>query len=202
MFDYIEGKLEIKTPARAVVDVQGVGYDIVIPCSAYQKLPALSSKVRLFVHFHVNENAQQLFGFADRAERELFRVLIGVNGIGPKTALAVLSGMGGEAFKKAVISGDLDALQSISGVGRKTAERLIVELREKLVLRQRSEDVPAGSGESTETGLLEDSLTALQQLGYRRAEAGDAVRKVFQDFGKRGQKLVLTELVRESLKRL
>jgi Holliday junction DNA helicase RuvA len=130
---FLEGRLTNALPTQAVVDVNGVGYEVLIPLSSYDKLPTPGQPVRILTHLHVREDAQILYGFMTAMERDLFRLLVNnVSGIGPKLALAVLSGMSVTHFKAAVVNSDVAALSRISGVGKKTAERIVLELKDKV----------------------------------------------------------------------
>ena len=133
MITFLHGRLVESLPTQAVVDVQGVGYEVLIPLSSFDKLPPPGQEVRLLTHLAVREDAHVLYGFMSGAERDLFRLLIHtVSGIGPKIALNILSGMNVAALRAAVGRGDVKALSQISGVGRKTAERIVVELKDKI----------------------------------------------------------------------
>src|SRR5215475_11130423 len=132
MITFLHGKLIEALPTQVTVEVHGVGYEVLIPLSSYDKLPQPGHEIKLLTHLSVREDAHVLYGFMSAAERELFRLLINtVSGIGPKIALNVLSGMNPTAFRGAVANGDVRALSQISGVGKKTAERIVVELRDK-----------------------------------------------------------------------
>jgi holliday junction DNA helicase RuvA len=197
MYQYLNGQLAEKSPAKIVLDVNGVGYEIRIPVSTYSKLPALGEKVKLLIHFHVREDLQVLYGFFTEEEREMFRLLISVSGIGPKIAMTVLSGVSLRDLKQAIIQGALPALTSVSGIGKKIAERMVVELREKVVL----EDAPSAevSSEFKEAGpVVEDSLQALVELGYKKPSAKAALEKALKDF--KGEKPSAADLIRKSLK--
>src|SRR3954470_7977025 len=133
MIAFLEGKLVTSLPTQAAIDVNGVGYEVFIPLSSYDKLPPPGQPVRILTHLHVREDAQILYGFMSLAERDLFRLLVNhVTGIGPKLALAVLSGMSVNRFKAAVVNADITSLSKISGLGKKTAERIVLELKDKL----------------------------------------------------------------------
>ncbi|HEY2140224.1 MAG TPA: Holliday junction branch migration protein RuvA [Chthoniobacterales bacterium] len=133
MITFLQGKLVSALPTQAIVDVAGVGYEIFIPLSSYDKLPAAGQAVQVLTHLHVREDAHILYGFMTAAERDLFRLLVNnVSGIGPKLALAVLSGMSVSNFKSAVVNADIASLSKISGLGKKTAERIVLELKDKL----------------------------------------------------------------------
>jgi len=195
MYHYLQGKLVEKSPMLAVLDVNGVGYDVHIPLSTYSGLPSLGSEVKLLTHFIVREDAQLLHGFLTEDERELFRLLISVSGIGPRVATTALSGLPIQDLKEAIATGAIPVLTAISGIGKKTAERLIVELKEKMVLEQRTLKSPPVSAAGR---IVEDSLQALVSLGYRKPDAKAAVEKAVKD--KEGQSLSVEELIRASLK--
>ena len=161
----------------AVVDVHGVGYRLLMPSSVIASLPAVGKPVRAHTHLHVREDAMTLYGFSTIEQRDLFAVLLGVGGIGPKGALAVLSVYSPDAFRKALVTEDLDALTLIPGVGKKTAARMILELREKLALPE-LEVVPGGNGKRA---VLVEVKGALLNLGYTPAEARSAMESLPQD---------------------
>jgi Holliday junction DNA helicase RuvA len=189
VYSYLSGVLAEKSPTSVTIDVNGIGFQLMIPVSTYQKLPEAASKVKLFTQHIVREDAEFLFGFSSEEERSLFKLLMSVSGIGPKLAITILSGLNAQELKRAIVDGSVPALTAISGVGRKTAERLIVELREKIVVEGRAENV-----------LVQDSLKALISLGYSKQNAKTAIQKVMEQHG---NKKLSTELViRESLKQI
>ena len=193
MIAYLEGILAEKKPTSAIVDVNGVGYFVFVPFSTYQRLPDVNQKVKLLTHTHVREDAFTLFGFVTLQEKELFELLLGVNGIGPKSALGILSSIATEDFYRCILDEDLTLLTKISGIGKKTAQRLIVELKEKL---QKSEVLVGKPMPSAKTAdAIEQALAALMSLGYDRMEAREAVQKV--NPGKK--KLSVEELVKQAL---
>lgn len=195
MFDYLSGKLIEKSPTRIVVDVQGVGYTVSIPLSSFHILPEVESKIQILTHLHVKEDGWQLYGFLTREERNLFRLMLSVSGIGPKTALTVLSGIGVDDLKRALIGGDVEVLTAISGIGRKTAERMVVELREKVVLEEKHIPVTGSKGQDA---FFTDSVAALVSLGYKRQSAQEAVKRVLSKSSKSISDV--EELIKESLK--
>src|SRR5882762_5478467 len=133
MITFLDGKLVNALPTQAIIDVGGVGYEVFIPLSSYDKLPAAGQPIRILTHLAVREDAHVLYGFMTSVERDLFRLLVNnVSGIGPKLALAVLSGMSVNNFKAAVVNSDITAISKISGLGKKTAERIILELKDKV----------------------------------------------------------------------
>lgn len=178
MISFVEGVLAEALPTQVVVDVQGVGYQLLIPLSSYEALPPPGGKVRLLTHLHVREDAMVLYGFGSAEERDLFRLLIQhVTGIGPRMALAVLSGMAVGQFKAAVVSGDTAAISKISGVGKKTAERVVLELKDKVGVAAAWEAATT-TPQDAAAAHLDDAVLALMSLGYRQVEAQRAVRAV------------------------
>jgi Holliday junction DNA helicase RuvA len=176
----IAGRLLEKHPSRALVDVNGVGYDVQIPLSTFYNLGEPGSDVALRVHTHVREDALALFGFATPLEQQLFERLIGVNGVGPKLALAVLSGIEPPDLVGAIRAQDVARLTRIPGIGRKTAERISLELRDKLPASIAADAAsPAAAGD----GLRDDLISALLNLGYQQAAAEKAVATVMKDGG-------------------
>ena len=154
MITFLQGALSESLPTQIVVDVGGVGYQVIIPLSSYDRLPTVGAPVKVLTHLQVREDAHILYGFMSLPERDLFRLLVNnVSGIGPKMALAVLSGMSVANFKNAVVGNDISALSKISGVGKKTAERMVLELRDKLGVaatweagEQHARAIPRGCG--------------------------------------------------------
>ncbi len=181
MIGRIHGIIIEKQPPQLLIDVQGVGYEIASPMSTFYQLPNLGEATTLHTHMVVREDAQLLYGFASLTERGLFRTLIKINGVGPKLALTILSGMNASEFIVCVQDSDAAALVRLPGVGKKTAERLIVELRDKL----KDQDVDAaGSGGvgsvavAASNSPMADAVSALVALGYKAAEASKMVRAV------------------------
>ena len=193
MFEHLRGILEHRSPARAVVDVGGVGYDVSIPLSTFEKLPATGNRVQLFVTLVVRDDSHRLFGFATRDERDFFTGLQSVSGIGPSVALAIVSSISWTAFRAAVLAGDSAALRKVRGIGKRLSERLVVELRDKL------EPVPGGGAAEAPTGPYRDAQLALEQLGFARDAAAAALAEV-----RREQSALddAGEMVRAALKRL
>lgn len=181
MFAYLKGLVDYKDPTLVVLDVNGVGYQINIPLSTYEVLPLKSKLVKLLIYYHVREDTQSLFGFATKEEKDLFLMLINISGIGPKMALTILSGATPAQFKNRIISGDLKALTLISGIGMKTAKRIIVELREKFV--GMDEELPEEITGGAVSKIGDEALRALLALGYRRGESLDAVKKAYKELG-------------------
>ena len=177
MITFLHGKLVDALPTQVTVEVQGVGYEVLIPLSSFDKLPTPGHEVKLLTHLAIREDAHVLYGFMSAQERELFRLLINtVSGIGPKIALNVLSGMNVTAFRGAVANGDVKALSQISGVGKKTAERIVVELKDKVGATGAWEASSAQHALSPEDQKLNDAVLALIALGFKQLEAHDAGR--------------------------
>ncbi|MEX2554320.1 MAG: Holliday junction branch migration protein RuvA [Actinomycetota bacterium] len=176
MIGSVAGTLIETYPDGALVDVNGVGYRLLAPASVLARLPGAGEKVRLHTHLHVREDALTLFGFTTAEERDVFEVLIGVNGIGPKGGLAVLSVYTPDALRRAILGEDLDALTLIPGVGKKTASRMILELKEKLGAGDADLAPVAGSPAVREA--LGEVRAALLQLGYTTTEAREAIERV------------------------
>jgi holliday junction DNA helicase RuvA len=176
MITFLEGIIEEKQPTHLVLNVGGVGYEVVISLNSYDRLPATGEKARILVHDHIREDAHILFGFMTEDERRVFTLLLSVSGIGPKTALSVLSGMSVREVKVAIKDSDIKRLSSISGIGKKTAERMVVELRDKFTS---GEILAASSGAAMDESdvRLRDAVLALVSLGYKRGEAQDMVLK-------------------------
>ena len=178
MITYLRGKLSETLPTQVTVDVNGVGYEVLIPLSSYDKLPSPGQDIKILTHLAVREDAHTLYGFMTSGERDLFRLLINtVSGIGPRIALNVLSGISVAAFRGAVATGDVKALSQISGVGKKTAERMVVELKDKIGAAGAWEASSAERSLSPEDQKVNDAVLALMALGFKQIEAHDAVRK-------------------------
>jgi Holliday junction DNA helicase RuvA len=199
MITFLHGTLVDALPTQVTVDVQGIGYEVLIPLSSFDKLPKPGSEVKLLTHLVVREDAHVLYGFASVAERELFRMLINnVSGIGPKTALNVLSGMNPMAFRGAVANGDVKSLSQISGVGKKTAERIVVELKDKIGAVGAWEASSAQRTLSEGDQKINDAVLALMALGFKQVEAQEAVRGAVAVLG---AKVSVEDLVRAALKK-
>ncbi len=199
MIAFLDGKLISSLPTQAIVDVSGVGYEVFIPLSSYDKLPAAGQSVRILTHLHVREDAHVLYGFMSAAERDLFRLLVNhVSGIGPKLALAVLSGMSVSNFKSAVVNSDVTALAKISGLGKKTAERIVFELKDKLGVAAAWEAASAAHAPSPEEEEANEAVLALIALGYKQIDAHKNVREMQQ----KGEAKSAQDLVKLALKRM
>jgi holliday junction DNA helicase RuvA len=183
MIDYIRGTLSEKEPGYVTLEANGVGYEIVIPLSTFERLPGKGSEVKLHTHHHVREDTQKLFGFLTRQERELFRQLISVSSIGPKTAMGILSKMSVEELVRFVTLGESSRLTKVPGIGAKTAERLILELRGKLKVTgsdgaSKAEAVFAPAPAAP--GAREEAFEALISLGYNDKQVSRAIERVGQ----------------------
>ena len=203
MIGRLEGVLCEKAPARLMVDVGGVGYEVWIPLSTFTELPDEGKVVSLRIHTHVREDAIQLFGFASARERSVFELLIRTSGIGPKLAIGVLSGIAPERLLEAVRAGDIATLRGVPGVGQKTAERIVVELRERAAELLRTEELgaaPPARGARLPGGMAaEHALSALLNLGYARPQAQRVVEEASAEVGEAAP---LEVLVRAALRRL
>ena len=178
MIAHLRGTLLQKHPNQVIVDVQGVGYEVAIPVSAYSSLPDPGAEVRLHIHMHVREDALLLFGFITPADKMLFEKLISVSGIGPKLAITALGGLTAPELASAIRSGSLEQLVRLPGVGKKTAERMVVELRDKLEMIGLPAQAAATAGAASQFNPVEeDVISALANFGVARAAAGDAVNK-------------------------
>lgn len=193
MIASLTGTLRYKSPSFLIIDVQGVGYEVSVPLSCYTLLPDPDSMVTLFIHTHLTGEALQLYGFLTREERELFRLLLSVSGIGPKLALTLLSGMSARELVDAVGAEDLERLCAIPGIGKKTAARVTLELKEKIALVAFSDGERQGADR-----VMGDLVSALVNLGYAPHSARETARIVCRRDGDRP----LEDLIRESLKLL
>ena len=200
MITFLDGKLTSALPTQAIVNVGGVGYEVFIPLSSYDKLPAAGQPVQILTHLHVREDAHILYGFMTSAERDLFRLLVNnVSGIGPKLALAVLSGMSVSHFKSAVVNADIASLSKISGLGKKTAERIVLELKDKLGVVAAWEAASAEHAPTPEQSQANEAVLALIALGYKQIDAHKTVREL-QERG--GELKTAEELVKMALKKM
>lgn len=199
MITFLHGKLVEALPTLAIVDVGGVGYEVLIPLSSFDKLPKPGSPVELLTHLSIREDAHVLYGFSTAAERDLFRMLIhNVSGIGPKIGLSILSGMNVAAFRAAVAASDVKALSQINGVGRKTAERIVVELKDKVGPVLGSGTAVAGRVIGSADQKTQDAVAALTALGLKLAEAQESVRAAQAMLGERAS---VEDLVKACFKR-
>ena len=201
MISYIRGELVALEEDKVIVDVGGVGYGIFMSGQAMGQLPPVGSKVKIHTYLNVKEDAMQLYGFLNRDALSVFKLLIGVSGIGPKAGLNILSCLSPEELRFAVLAGDVKTISSAPGIGKKTAEKLILELKDKMSIEDVLEQAAHGSEQSkeieaTDTGMQAEAVQALTALGYGSAESLRAVKKVSVDCAS------VEDLLREALKNL
>lgn len=177
MISHLRGTLLERHPNQVIVDVQGVGYEVAIPVSAYSSLPEPGGAVALHIHMHVREDTLALFGFLTKEDKALFEKLIGVSGIGPKLAITALSGLTSEDLRTAIRNGAVEQLVRIPGVGKKTAERMVLELRDKMGPASAASAVAGGDAKSPFGSIEEDVISALMNFGASRPAAEAAVTK-------------------------
>ncbi len=195
MIYYIQGRLVFKSPARLVVENGGIGYTLNVSLETAQSMGEEGDNVRLFTVQQIREEEISLFGFATEREREAFLMLLAVPGIGPKVALRILSGMNTEELYRAILAEDLSLFTSVPGVGKKTGERLIVELKQKVEKLPVSAEKP----EEGEREVFASAVEALTVLGYRRREAAVAVSRIMKESG--GKRMKIEEIIKEALKK-
>ena len=195
MITFLEGTLVEKEPMRVVLNVGGVGYEVHIPLSSYDRLPPPDAPCRILTHDHVREDVHALYGFMTEAERKLFLLLISVSGIGPKSAMNALSGLSVRDFIAAIAGNDTKRLSGISGIGKKTAERIVVELKDKITAGDAMEAMASGPDATADDIKLRDATLALVSLGYKQAEAQAAIRKVAE----KGAVDTVEDMVRKAL---
>jgi len=207
MIAYLSGTLLSKQATSAIVDVGGVGYEVAIPLSTFYELGDAGSPVQLRIYTHVREDAIQLFGFKTARERELFLQLISVNGVGPGLAIKLLSGMNADEMIASIRTNNLVRLVAIPGVGRKTAERLVVDLRDKIAAlsspdleEEFAAKAAAAGGPITEDSIRNDAMSALANLGYQRVAAEKAVKTAIDEGGELSVELILRRSLRSLAK--
>lgn len=181
MIGLLEGTLIYKQAPDLMLKVQGVGYELQAPMSTFYNLPECGAELVLYTHLLVREDAHTLYAFHSTEDRSLFRILLKVNGVGAKMALAILSGMDTKGFRFCIENGDVDSLIRLPGVGRKTAERLVIELRDRLSSISVSDGVAGSASSAVELGPREEAITALIALGYKGPEATRMVKQVESD---------------------
>ena len=202
MISYIRGELAAVGEEQVVVEVQGIGYGIFMPGQAMTMLPPIGSEVKIHTYLNVREDAMQLFGFPTKDDLKVFRLLIGVNGIGPKGGLNILSKMTPDDLRFAVLAGDVKAISAAPGIGKKTAEKLIIELKDKMKIEDVLEhaahggEVPEAVSGSSDSGMQAEAVQALVALGYGSAESMRAVKKTSPDCG------TVEDILKEALKYL
>ncbi|MFA6438947.1 MAG: Holliday junction branch migration protein RuvA, partial [Bacteriovoracaceae bacterium] len=192
MISYLKGTLTKKSPTEIIVDVVGIGYSVNISLSTYEQLPELNGEVLILTHHHVREDAQLLYGFITENEREMFKFLIGVSGIGPKMAQTILSGIRPDELARTITVGAISSLTAIPGVGKKTAERMVLELKDKVVKMDGSDkiiDLP-----NTGASVRSEALTALISLGFSREKAEHSLRDILNAIN--GKNISVEELIK------
>lgn len=195
MIGLLRGKLLTKQPPDLMLDVNGVGYELQASMTTFYDLPELQTEVTLYTHFVVREDAQLLFGFSSQTERELFRHLLKVNGVGPKMALAIVSGMNPAEFRQVIHAGDITRLSRIPGVGKKTAERLVVELRDRLPKTADADTSNTPTPTFTpNVSVSDEAINALLALGYKPTQASQMVAAY------ENQGLTVEEMIRQALR--
>lgn len=199
MIAHLEGRVRHKAPDHVIVDVHGVGYCVHVSLSTFYDLPEVGASASLYVHTHVREDTLQLFGFGTSAEKDMFLHLIAVNGVGPKMALSILSGIQPDELRQVVLFQDRQRLQKIPGIGKKTAERILLELKDRLRVPVPEPSAAASPQELEEDGYAE-AYSALLNLGYRPAEAAKAIQKARQAAAAATEKPSLEQLLREALR--
>ncbi|MFP4547338.1 MAG: Holliday junction branch migration protein RuvA [Fidelibacterota bacterium] len=196
MYEYISGKLIAKEPTAVIIDVNGVGYRIYIPVSTYENIGQPGERVKLLTHFKVREDDQSLYGFSTKKERELFELLIDVSGIGAKMGISILSGASVDEFKQRIISQDVKALTLIPGIGKKTAQRIIVELSEKLPKLKTGDESPQSALAGAKSQVVDEAVRALVSLGYNKGAADQSVLKAV---AKLGDTATLEQIIKTAL---
>ncbi len=195
MITFLDGELIEKEPARLVLNVGGVGYELFIPLSSYDKLPPQGTRCKILTWLCIRDDAHTLYGFATDSERKFFLLLMSVSGIGPKTALGALSGMSVREMKSAIVSNDTKRISTISGIGKKTAERIVVELKDKISDGEALE-VLAGGSQTPDDLRARDAILALISLGYKQADAQTVIRKLLPTLD---TKTTVEEIIRKAL---
>lgn len=199
MIALISGKIVYKGISHVIVDVQGVGYRVFIPLTTFYELPEAGQTITLHVHTNVKQDAINLFGFYTVQERDLFQLMISVSGIGPKMSMNILSGISAQELLRAISGGNVGKLVNIPGVGKKMAERLILELKEKVIKKMMMEETPADDQNQISEIIMEDALSALVNLGYKSNIARDALDKVLRSSE---EELGMDQLLKKTLKNL
>lgn len=200
MIAYLNGELAGKSPDTAVIDISGVGYEVEISTQTFEQLPEEGAGVKLLVHHHITDNDQRLFGFIDQEEKDLFELLITVKGVGPKLGLAILSGMPAAQITAALAQSDKAALSQITGIGKKTAERMILELKDKI--SEIAVTATDGTGAQAVSGTLkEEAISALESLGFRKRDAEKAVLAAAREHDANGDVQALVKKALSQLKK-
>ena len=201
MYEYIKGSVIELSPAHVVMEGNAIGYHILISLQTYSALQRAPSPVHLWLHYHVREDVQQLFGFAQKSEREMFRLLIGASGIGPNSARMILSSLSSEELRMAIVTEDVIRLKSVKGIGLKTAQRLIVELKDKVAKIGMDADAEYDTGslrKGSSSSMREEASTALQMLGFPKA----VVEKTVDQLLRLKSDYTLEELIKHALQQI
>ncbi|HET7152452.1 MAG TPA: Holliday junction branch migration protein RuvA [Candidatus Kapabacteria bacterium] len=195
MIGYLKGTILEKLPTEVIIDVHGVGYVLAVSVNTSEAMPGIGAESSLFVHTHVREDAIQLFGFATSEERAAFRMLISVSGVGPKIALGILSAMSVGDLREHIVRNNLVALSGIPGIGKKTAERLVIELRDKMQKLDVEAEITTHNGQAN---VRSEAMLALTSLGYSRPAAETAIRNALKESD--GKQLTVEQLIKASLR--
>ena len=204
MIIFLKGILTLKRPTWIEIDVNGVGYGVTIPLSTFDRLPEPGNPVHISTYMHVKEDGMSLFGFLSHSEREMFIALLSVSGIGPKLSIAMLSSLTEKQIQNAILTDDIKLLSSVHGVGKKTAERIILELRDKMhkkgVIAHILPDESGKKAKETEESIFEDAISALVTLGYNAGEARTVISQISAENNE--QPMTIENIIREGLNRL
>lgn len=198
MIAYIQGLVAEKNPTRAVIDVNGIGYEILVPISSYERIGAVGETAKLLTYLHVREDILQLFGFSTQDEREMFLLLISISGIGPKSALGIISSIATKDLKHAIAHEDLNLLTAVPGIGKKTAQRIVVELKDKVAKLGAISDAGSRTIPSGTSAIADEAMMALISLGYHKSIAEKAIVKALQD--NKNKELSLQDLIKTALR--
>ena len=199
MIAALTGRLAFKSPSHITLDVQGVGYEVFIPLSTFYSLPDIDESASLRIHTHLREDAIQLFGFLTTTEKDAFILLTGISGIGPKLGLSILSTLSVADLVSAIQAGDMEKLATVPGIGKKSAGRIVLELKDKVErLRIMPAALPPATGDQS-SRMQDDALSALVNLGYRAQEAKDTIKRIAES---QSGSMPLKDLIRETLKEL
>ena len=194
MIAHLKGKLTYKSPIEIAIDVNGIGYQVFVPLSTFYALPELEEDVFLDIHTHMREESLKLFGFYTTDEKKIFEKLIAINKVGPKLALTILSGMSPAELFSTIDANDIGKLSTVPGIGRKTAERLILEMRDKMDGISLNSEIKRDS--ISQNGLFDDALSALVNLGYKKNQAEQTLKKVYPE-GETGESI--EDIIKKSL---
>lgn len=198
MIAYIQGIVSEKSPTRVVIDVNGIGYELLIPISSYDQIGGGGETAKLLTYLHVREDILQLFGFSTQEEREMFLLLISISGIGPKSALGIISSINVKDLKNAIAHENLTLLTAVPGIGKKTAQRIVVELKDKVAKMGITAGAASGFVSSGSSQTADEAMMALISLGYHKSIAEKAIVKALQD--NNDKTLTLQELIKNALR--